>query len=75
MNFRSTTTELARHLGSLTGHVRNSSHDTVLGEVQGSRDKIDAFVRALEGSPAGKVERVQVESVEEVARESGFRQT
>lgn len=70
-----TATDIARHIGSLTGFVKNSNHKTVEGEVQGAREKIDKFIAALEKSPAGRVERVERHEMEEVRGEDDFRQT
>lgn len=69
-----TTTDVAHHIGSLTGFVRNTERNTVVGEVQGDEAKLEKFIKALEKSPVGRVERVEKREIETVDGEQGFRQ-
>lgn len=72
VGFRMTTQDVAHHIDSLTGFVRNAADGTVQGEVQGAQPVVEKFLRALEASPAGRVERVERETMAEVEQESGF---
>ncbi|CCG81960.1 protein of unknown function [Taphrina deformans PYCC 5710] len=72
VGFRATTQDLAQHIGSLTGYVRNTDRDTVEGEAQGTSARLDKFISGLEKSPAGRVDRVERHDVDEVSGENSF---
>ncbi|MGM0461145.1 MAG: acylphosphatase [Fibrobacterota bacterium] len=63
VGFRYFTVRTARSYG-LSGFVANAFDKTVVGEVQGEKSRVDAFVQALERGPASaKVEDVICEEI------------
>ena len=71
--FRSTTEDQARQLG-VTGWVRNRPDGRVEAEFQGPPDAIERAVRFCRHGPArAHVADVEVDDIEPVADETGFR--
>ncbi len=70
--FRATTREEATTRG-VCGWVRNRRDGSVEAVMQGPEEAVDAMVEwAHRGSPAAKVQRVEVEVVEEAEAFDGF---
>jgi acylphosphatase len=68
VGFRWFTREAASRLG-LTGWVANQADGSVVGEVEGSRDSIEAFLSALRRGPSSSsVDRVAYGDIEALAR-------
>ena len=69
------TVDLAKSIGQLTGYVRNTTHDSVQGEVQSeSQSSIDEFMRELKGV-AGRVDQIDYHEIEVKAGEHTFKAT
>ncbi len=73
--YRAHALEEARKLG-LTGWIRNEPDGSVRCQVQGSRDRIEAFIAwAWEGSPQAHVRHVDVKEIPVEEGEESFRIT
>ncbi|KAL0488682.1 acylphosphatase [Acrasis kona] len=73
--FRANTVDMAKSLGSITGFVRNTQHNTVEGEAQGDNEKISQFIKNLEkGYPPSRVDKVETKEVDEKSGETSFKQ-
>ena len=60
--FRAWTIEQAQAIGGIDGWVRNRADGSVEAVAAGAADKVDALVaRMRQGSPASRVERIEVE--------------
>lgn len=70
--FRKYAQMTANSLG-LVGFVRNEPDGSVLAEAQGSEQNLERFFQwAHRGSPAARVERVEVEKALPLGRETSF---
>ncbi|MCS6789641.1 MAG: acylphosphatase [Bacteroidia bacterium] len=70
--FRKYAQMTANSLG-LVGFVRNEIDGSVFAEVQGSEENLERFVQwAHRGSPAARVERVEVEKALPLGTEPSF---
>ncbi|KAK5946647.1 hypothetical protein PMZ80_000790 [Knufia obscura] len=72
VNFRSFTEKKASGYG-LTGWVKNSDDEKVIGEAQGSGEALQKFKKDLgEGPSAAKVVKVETDEIETKSGETSF---
>jgi len=73
VSYRASTVEAARRLGGVTGWVKNTADGSVVAEVQGAPDAVDAMIDwCKDGPPAARVDGVEVIETPAVSGEKGF---
>ncbi len=71
--YRAFTRDAARHIGDLSGYVRNLPDGTVELVVEGPADKVDALLeKCRQGPPYGRVSNIVVDEETPVGDTGGF---